>query len=73
MGLFNSHNPIWGGNKLDEKGKAVEDFIAGRANMLETLSLQHKQSYSHSQNKGMIKKIKGKRDSCKIQHKKENG
>ena len=31
MGDFNSHNPIWGGNKLDEKGKTVEDFIAGRA------------------------------------------
>ena len=31
MGDFNSHNPIWGGNKLDEKGKTFEDFIAGRA------------------------------------------
>jgi endonuclease/exonuclease/phosphatase family metal-dependent hydrolase len=28
MGDFNAHNPLWGGNQLDNKGKIVEDLIS---------------------------------------------
>ena len=27
LGDFNSHNPVWGGTVLDEKGKIIEDFV----------------------------------------------
>ena len=27
LGDFNSHNPLWGGNTLDSKGKIIEDVI----------------------------------------------
>ena len=27
MGDFNSHNPLWGGNILDGRGRVIEDFV----------------------------------------------
>ena len=27
VGDFNSHNYLWGGNKIDEKGKVMETFM----------------------------------------------
>ena len=28
MGDFNAHNPLWGSNNMNDKGKKVEDFIS---------------------------------------------
>jgi len=27
LGDFNAHNPLWGSNKLDSKGKIIEDIL----------------------------------------------
>ena len=27
MGDFNAHNPLWGSDKLTDKGKKLEDFV----------------------------------------------
>ena len=28
MGDFNAHNPLWGSNKVTDKGKVVEDVLS---------------------------------------------
>src|SRR5213080_3938511 len=28
MGDFNAHSPVWGGDKLDTRGRVIEEFIA---------------------------------------------
>ncbi len=27
LGDFNAHNPLWGGNKVDGKGKSIEECL----------------------------------------------
>ena len=42
VGDFNSHNPLWGDDRLDDRGRRIEDFVASNF-----LSLMNDGSYTY--------------------------